>query len=199
MKYEIQHPYLKDALERINKLTREDFTDSRNRLRTRSLFVDSYKSTTDSGLLPHFYLRKPFSDEEYISLYEVYMHIADPSEYNFAQFVFKDVGFWKLLSKISWFKPHISEWRQHLQVKLKSEASDEMLKILHNPESKDTIKLQAAKFLVEKSWSGDGINNQDDVSKKKKSPKKEEISTEEASVLEDMERLNVIPIKGGKR
>lgn len=198
MKYEIQHPYLEDALERIKKLTREDFTDSRNRLRTRSLFVDSYKSTTDSGLPAYFYLRKPFSDEEYISLYEVYMHIADPSEYNFAQFVFKDVGFWKLLSEISWFKPHISEWRQHLQVKLKSEASDEMLKILHNPESKDTIKLQAAKFLVEKSWSGAGISAQDDAGKKGRS-KKEEVSTEEASVLEDMERLNVIPIREGKR
>jgi len=127
---------------------REQLIDHIGAYRTQSLFFETNKSK----LTPILTLKR--YDLEYkgvilTSLHRVYMELADPTEYAVAMEVF---GSWKQWEKIINNKLLLSiiqEWRDELEVKLKSDAIRALAKTAINEGSKGTA---AAKYLAERGW-----------------------------------------------
>lgn len=161
--------------------------DVRGAWRTKSLFFETSLATRREDQEPIYTLK----DEDYTvdgvtykSLHNIYMRIADPSEYNFAMEAFGSYKHWKVLQKATWFKPYLQEWRDELAAKIRSDAIKAMVRIVEEEGSKGT---SAARYLAEEGWSkGQG----------KGRPSKEKIEREANKILkiheevdEDIERM----------
>lgn len=86
----------------------------------------------------------------YKSIKRLYLEIADPYEYEFANQCFANWRHWqRLCDSCGLLAPYIQEWREELEIKLRSEALTQVVK-----ESKANSKgsLTAAKWLVDKGW-----------------------------------------------
>jgi len=116
------------------------------------------------------------------SIKQLYLECEDPTEYEFAT---KYLGGWKhwqrLCNKTTNLHPYIEDWREELEVKLRSKGVKSMIK--HSMSDKGQ---QAAKWLSDKGWA----------EKKRGAPSKEEkarelkIQTRMVDVLDhDLSRL----------
>lgn len=81
------------------------------------------------------------------SLRRLYLQEADPAEYDFAMKFFGSDRHWKILTKSKFFQPYLEEWRETLEVKLRSEATKTMRDLSLNGPGPQA--LQAAKWLAE--------------------------------------------------
>ena len=115
--------------------------------RTKSLFADVIYQ--DSPYTPIYYLRQETSDDQYIALKEVYLQIADPTEYEFAKMCFHSYQQWETITALPWAANFVSQWRAELQLKLRSEAVKEIFNMTVDPEVKETSRLQALKWLAD--------------------------------------------------
>lgn len=102
------------------------------RRRTASMFVEGKLSwgaaELGSGLAPVYTLKEDHS-HGYPSLYKLYMEMADPTEYLFAQEAF---GSWEHWLEIlggdidgpfpAWIREYIMKWRKELEIKLRAEG-----------------------------------------------------------------------------
>lgn len=86
----------------------------------------------------------------YPSLYRLYMEMGDPTEYTFATKYLYDWKHWNLLCDTSWFKPHIDEWREELEIKHQAQALHNLK--LMSQDKADKNYYQANKFLIDKGW-----------------------------------------------
>ncbi len=98
------------------------FKDAGNRYRTQSLFAEYPHDTYPA----HFTLKRE-GRKGFINLYEKYMDIADPTEYQVAVQLFGSWAHWEALKGSKWFMTHLKSWRVELAVKLESERYHEML------------------------------------------------------------------------
>lgn len=85
-------------------------------------------------------------DKTYISLRKQYLLLEDPTEYEIATRYFESWTHWKKVRESSKIKPHIDEWREELEVKLRSKG---VKGIYTKMEDGD---YQASKWLAEKGW-----------------------------------------------
>lgn len=86
----------------------------------------------------------------YPSLYRLYIETADPTEYKFACQFLDGWSHWVELSNSDWFKPYIEEWRQELEVKLRSEALAQILSISLSPSH--NAYFASNKYLLDGLW-----------------------------------------------
>lgn len=182
----------------ILKNLQSKLKSSNGRRILRSLFIETMtQSAAEGGNVDSVFTLKDHNvhkdGKDYYSLKNIYLsydHIPG-FEYDFAQDVFGDWSHWILLSESDIIKDHIQSWRDEMTIKLQAKAMKSMLKTALYEGSKGT---PAAKFIADRGWEV-----------KRGRPSREEVEREKKiqagitqELQEDMERLGLSVIKGGK-
>lgn len=128
----------------MSLIKQEDLFTSSGQRRTRALF----KETCASHETPVAALGKRTDD--LIPLRDIYFDLCvdDPTENDFAEFVFGDYSHWALIKDTPWIKPYLDEWRMNADIKRKSIAFKAILKEAQGGRS----PLAAARYLIEEGW-----------------------------------------------
>lgn len=101
----------------------------------------------------HAYTQYTLKDEAhqgYPSLRELYVTLADPTEYTFANTY---LGGWPHFQKLigsHFFTPFIDQWREEVEIKLQAKALAELTKMANDPDAKNYYN--ANKLLLDKGW-----------------------------------------------
>lgn len=138
------------------------FHDNQNRLITRNLFKET--SARKEQVLYSF----SREDVDTIpSLYKLYMAEADLTEFDFARKYFDSYQHWKRICQTSWFHPHIVEWREELELSIRSKALSSLIK-------RSESSTEIAKYLLNNNWVSKIHENNPSVNLRGR-PSKEEI------------------------
>lgn len=87
----------------------------------------------------------------YHSMYQKYMEIADPTEYQVAIQLLGSWDHWVALQRGKWFQEELVGWRDELKIKLESQRYYEMVGNLKDPKA----KVQATKWLASRYGDSD--------------------------------------------
>lgn len=101
----------------------------------------------------------------YISLRKAYLELQDPTEYEFAVKYFQSWAHWKKVRSSSRVRVLADEWREELEVKLRSKGVQGIYNKMFEGD------YQASKWLAEKGWEAKGL-------RKRGAPTKEDIILE---------------------
>lgn len=82
----------------------------------------------------------------YPSLKRLYLEMEDATEYDFANEYLLGWRHWTRLYENKLFKPHIDEWREELEYKLRSRATKQMIALAASG------SYQASKWLLDRGW-----------------------------------------------
>lgn len=162
------------------------YKDKMGRWRTQSLFKEFYLDSEES-LLPVFTL-KEYDDvctrtERLLpSMRQLFLKCKDPTGYVFAKQVLNSYDHYMKLLQTSWFRKHVEEWIDELEVKIKSES---LQKIRNVAEGGSGQAFNAAKFLATESW----IDRKGRPSKKEVERKLNERVDALSDVEEDLARI----------
>jgi hypothetical protein len=129
----------------------DQLKDSQGRFRTQSLFWEHRHESYPA----HFTTKRHAIERDgkkYISLYEKYMEIADPTEYQVAIRLLGSWDHWQALLGSKWFQELVTEWRNELRVKMESQRYFEMIEVIDNASTpgQEAKKVQATKWLAER-------------------------------------------------
>jgi hypothetical protein len=127
----------------LNVTSSSPFRDNQNRRLTKSLFVEYDKAYGMYTLKANDLV---VDGKTYPSLYKLYIDYSDTTEYLFAKDFFEDLEHWNLLCSMPFFVAHLTKWRTELELKLKAESLQAILK-----EAREG-KYDAHKFFATKSW-----------------------------------------------
>ena len=111
--------------------------DAQGRFRTQSLFWEMRHPD-----YPPVFTLKKYEHEGCVSMYEKYMEIADPTEYQVAIRLLGSWDHWCKLKDRPWFQEELEGWRTELKVRLESERYYEAKEKALNGD------LQATKWLA---------------------------------------------------
>lgn len=102
--------------------------------------------------------------KHYPSLKRLFLECADPTEYEFATTHLLGWKHWLRLCENKVLRKHIDEWRDELEIKLRSQGVKEVMK------SAVAGNYQAAKFLADRGWinRGAGRPTKDEVEHERK-------------------------------
>jgi hypothetical protein len=158
--------------------------------------VDRTKFLDGSGKRVILQLFKEFArpDVKFKPLYtlqewkDVFLDCRDPSEYQPAQLLLGDWEHWLEVRNHALIKPHVDKWQAELEVKLRSEAIQQI-----KSHAKQPGGTAAAKWLADKGYAEEGVK------KAVGRPKKEEVALPPipSRIAGDMARLGIVI--GGKR
>jgi hypothetical protein len=136
--------------------------DSMGKMRTQSLFLElGYGDEAVYTLRDDDYVYK---DRTLPSLKRLYLETEDPTEYVFAKNHLLGWKHWQRMCENKVIRKHIDEWREELEVKLRSQA------ILDAIQEARKGHFQAAKWVADRGWStrGAGRPSKADVEHEKK-------------------------------
>lgn len=156
------------------EILKENFITEKGVYITRGMFTEF--EGTNSGV-PYNLGKRHNSKSK--SLRRLYMEEADLTEYTFVEKYLLGWSHWEALLRCNWFVPHIKEWRNELEIKIRSEALKRVIE-----ESRDTsskLSFAASKFLVQRGWATPDSGG-------KGRPSKQDIK-EQAIRLSDMDKL----------
>jgi len=161
---------------------KSEYTDTMGRFRTKSLFVETIDTPQkQAGMLPIYSLK---GREGYIDIHEMYIEISDVTEYEFAMKAFNSWKHFKHLESLKWFSVFLEEWREELEVSIRSKSIKGMLEVATQEGAKG---ITAAKWLADKGWI-----------KTRGRPSKEEVTREvkqhagiQQAISEDARRLGL--------
>ena len=97
----------------------EKVRDSNGRFRTESLFYEFDTSLDKSVAL---YTLKDTDHKGLPSAKAKYLELEDPTEYEFAMWLVGNWKHWQRICANGKLKPHIEEWREELEVKVRAKA-----------------------------------------------------------------------------
>lgn len=126
-------------------MSKAKFCDDLGRPLTQSLFLEiGYQAAAIYTLKDddHEYEGKIFP-----SIKRLYLEIADPTEYEFATQYFLNWSQWQRITENKVLFKHIKEWRDELEVKLRSRAIK--LNIAHA----ESGSYNAAKWIADRGWA----------------------------------------------
>jgi len=126
--------------------TKDDLKDSRGYPLTQSLFLEINYS--DYAVFTFNNEPKEYNGKIYPSLRQYYMDIADPTEYQFATQCLLGWDHWKRISSSELVKKEVVQWREELEVALRSEG----VMAIIDATAQEGGNFQAAKWLTEKGW-----------------------------------------------
>ena len=116
-----------------------------------------------------------------VCIRDVYLEIADTTEYLFAKECFLSWKHWKAVANSSALSSYVEEWREELAVKVRSEGAKSMIDAAAGGNA------TAAKWMVEEGWTK---GNKVGRPKKDNSEREERISKEvKKNVVSDIERM----------
>ncbi len=113
--------------------------------RTVSLIKEIPSSAPD--IEPIFTIR-PQGKEGLINLRQLFidMVVPDPSEVEFAEFVFGDLTYWEAMAASPAMEAHVREWRRVADTKRKTQAFKALI------QGTKEGNMNAAKYLIEEPW-----------------------------------------------
>lgn len=142
--------------------TRDQMLDTSGRPITQSMFLEIGYSEAAIYTLKD--VDHEWNGKIYPSLKRLYLEEEDPTEYNFATKFLLGWRHWMRLCDNKILRKHIDEWRDELEMKLRSRAVQEMI------QNSRKGKIQASKWLADKGWAQRGAGR----------PTKAEIASEKA-------------------
>lgn len=124
---------------------------------------------------------------KYKSFPKLFIESRDPTGYVVSQNYLGGYSHWKKLSEATWFKEHLSQWQEELEVLLKSEA---LLKIREEASSGKNA-YSANKLLLEGGWLSkeEKKNSVGRPTKEKIKKEAENIVQSQKDVDDDWQRL----------
>jgi hypothetical protein len=125
---------------------RERLLDSEGRPLTQSLFLEIGYS--DQAIYTFKEVDHVYNGKTYISLKKRFIEMEDPTEYEFAITYFLSWKHWQRICKNKLILEQINEWREELEMKLRSRAVKQAMQAAGSPSG----NFQAAKWLVDKGW-----------------------------------------------
>lgn len=131
-------------------VTRERMLDSMGRPLTQTLFLETaYSSEAIYTLkeVDHLYEGKV-----YPSIKRLYLEMEDPTEYEFATTYFLGWKHWARICANKLLLKHIEEWREELELKLRSRAIKQAMQAAATSGG----NFQAAKWLADRGWANKG-------------------------------------------
>lgn len=122
------------------------FKDQNGNFYTQSLFLELSYDNPKHAIYTLKDDDHEFKGKVYKSIKRLYVATGDPTEYKFATECLGGWNHWKrLLNKTSLLHPYIEEWREELEVKMRSAG---VARMISNSYESPT----AAKWLAEKGW-----------------------------------------------
>lgn len=119
--------------------------DDRGRYKTLSLFLEiAYDKDAIFTLKDYDH---EYSGKMYYSLKKLFLEESDPTEYQFATKYLAGWEHWQRMCNNKVLNTHIEKWRVELELKLRSEGIQWVLKSARKKQN-----WLAAKFLAEKGW-----------------------------------------------
>lgn len=127
------------------EFNREDFVDEKGRYKTLSLFLEiAYDSDAIYTLKGYDH---EYKGKTYLSLKKLYLELADPTEYEFANTYLADWEHWQKICNNKVLAQEVAKWRNELELKLRAEGVQWIIK-----SARKKGNWLAAKFLAEKGW-----------------------------------------------
>lgn len=90
-----------------------------------------------------------YKGKVYPSIKQLYLQMEDPTEYSFAKEHFASWKQWQRIVRNKKITPYIEEWREELEVKLRSQA---IVDIIATSAEASQGSFQAAKWLADRGW-----------------------------------------------
>lgn len=182
------HPFMKDSM---------------NRYRVASLFWE-LRNTRDVKILAPLFTMKdrahtvPSKDGKslitYPSLKEIYMsynHVPY-NEYDFAMEIFGSWEHWKIIADSNTCCSMVASWREELAIKIKSKA---VRNIMEASNSANAIGVNAARYLADEGYVPKKVGR---ISREERERVKKIAAGVANNLTEDMERLGLELVQGGK-
>jgi hypothetical protein len=127
------------------KVDKSKFKDSGGRPITQALFLEiGYTDNAYYTLKDEDY---EYKGKVYPSLKRLFLDCEDPTEYHFATTYLLGWQHWQRMCKNKVLSKHFSEWREELELKVRSQAIRDIIDM-----SADERGFQAAKYLADKGW-----------------------------------------------
>lgn len=120
--------------------------DSEGRPLTQSLFLEVGYS--DRAIYTFKEVDHVYNGKTYLSLKKRFIDMEDPTEYEFAITYFLSWKHWQRICQNKLILEQITEWREELEMKLRSRAVKQAMQAAGSPGG----NFQAAKWLVDKGW-----------------------------------------------
>ena len=157
------------------------YKDEQGRYRTKSLFIEAIDPRVKANGYNAPFSLKADAPDGVVSMKEMYLEIADPTEYEFATQVLGSWEHWQKLCQCSWFAPHRTLWQAELEDKLRSEGVAIMREIA---QSGNKGAAAAAKWLAEKGFNKEvGMRSPS----KRGRPSKEEVAAERKAAVKELD------------
>jgi hypothetical protein len=138
----------------------DKFKDSMGRWYTKGLF---WEMCFPENKARASYTLKESEHKGLPSLKQLYLDSEDLTEYEFAVDHLGGWNHWKALRKCKWFAPHLADWQEELEVRVRSQGIKALISHSLSPKGQTS-----AKWLAEKGW----------VDKKRGAPSKAEVNAE---------------------
>ena len=161
------------------------YKDTMGRWLTESLFYETASNQSMAVYTLKPYHLKTKDGRELMSLKQLYIDSADPTEYTFTTTHLGGWAHWQRLLNSVKLRPYFDEWREELEIMLRSQAVRSMM---HTAVSEGAKGTTAAKWLADKGWLEK--RGRPTVAEKRKELKKQMMIKDE--VAEDAERLGLI-------
>lgn len=166
------------------KIDKTKLRDSRGHPLTQGLFLEiGYDSETAVYTLKdddHTHKGKV-----YPSLKRLFIACEDPTEYSFANDYLLGWSHWKRLQENKAIRKHIDEWREELELKIRSQAVRDIV----NLSASENGGFQAAKWLADRGWDKRAAGR---PSKKEKEMEDNFNARIEEEFRADFERLKLV-------
>lgn len=120
------------------------------------------------------------------SLYRLYMEANDPTEWTFAQEHLDGWEHWSKLVETVFFRDHAKKFRNHLELKLRSQA---LSKIINTANGTTKDAYAANRYINEKGWQETPKATKGRPSKEQISEAAHELAQNEKREKDDLERL----------
>lgn len=126
----------------------ETMLDSMGKFRTQSLFLElGYGAEALFTLKDQDHVHEGTT---YLSMKRLYLEFEDPTEYEFANEILLGWKHWHRMCENKLIRKHIDDWRDELEVKLRSRAITDAIKEARKGH------FQAAKWVADRGWSTRG-------------------------------------------
>jgi hypothetical protein len=132
---------IKDNME----YSRDQFVDEKGRYKTLSLFLEI--GYNEDALFTLKGYDHEYGGKVYPSLKKLFLEASDPTEYKFATTYLADWDHWQKICANKVLALHVEKWRYELELKLRAEGVERVLK-----SARSKGNWLAAKFLAEKGW-----------------------------------------------
>lgn len=130
---------------------------------------------------------KTYNGVVYPSLKALFLKIADPTEYKFAKQCLLNWRHWVRLNANKVLREYFDEWREELEVMLRSDAIDGIAELATDG------NFQAAKFLAEKGWDQRPAGRPSKAEKEREMRITDRISD---ALTEDINRMEGVKLDG---